>query len=155
MHTNFANLIKNSYYGNEDLYNWVLGAYNSPYFNATNQQNFITTLINQVIEGKTHTCDYRTKQPLTALEAKDRIFTHDTISVMDENGEFKDMVVEHNRTDQIYSILFIEEWSIDPLTMQLEKKVTGIAPIRYFPVPTSTGDDKIRREVVFIIDMDN
>ncbi|PIY32820.1 MAG: hypothetical protein COZ08_06365, partial [Bacteroidetes bacterium CG_4_10_14_3_um_filter_42_6] len=42
---------------------------------------------------------------------------------------FDSLVIHTIERDDIQRIRFMEEWTIDPATLQMEKKIYGIAPI--------------------------
>jgi hypothetical protein len=155
MDQDFFGMMKNELNGNELLFDLAYGSYNSPYFNNINQRNFIETMLNQVFEGKANSYDYQTNQLLTFEEAKKRVYINQTIMVINEFGEAVETTYEQNISEEICSVIFIEDWYIDPQTMQMEKKVTGIAPVIY-SFDTESGEfDLIKREILFKVELSN
>jgi hypothetical protein len=129
----------------------IVSSYNAPWFNSISQQKLVHELLNQVFEGKANAVDSETGQPLSADEARKQIFIESTISYTDEDGIEQTRTIETDRTSTIRSVIFTEDWSYNPQTMGLVKKVTGIAPVCYFNYEGSANVNLIRRQVAFKI----
>ncbi|MGE0076382.1 MAG: hypothetical protein AB7S48_00830 [Bacteroidales bacterium] len=133
--------------------NWSTNSMNEPFFNPFNQKIFIQTLLNQVFEGKAKATNYNTSQVLTPSEARGKVFEEVTVMVTNLNTwQDEARTVENDYTSEIKSVIFIEEWYYNETTMQLTKKVTGIAPVRYF-YTSSNDSDILRRQILFTVQL--
>lgn len=99
------------------------------------REKFIDQVIDGALSGKYQTFDYY-NQPITP-EVIEGILS-DTIlyTIVDEEPPYDardTMVINQILKEDILRIRFLEEWRIDPNTLQVEKKVLGIAPIARRP----------------------
>jgi hypothetical protein len=125
----------------------------SPFFNGFNQLIFIKTLLDNVYSGNAIAYDYYTTDKLTPQEAKGRVIIPKTLIITNPlSGENEERTIEADLTSEIISVVFTEEWYFDEETLQLEKKVVGIAPVRYF-YDWANGEDVIKRQVLFTINL--
>lgn len=125
----------------------------SPFFNGFNQLIFIKTLLDNVYSGNAIAYDYYTSAKLTPQEAKGRVIEPKILIVTNPlSGENEERAVEVDLTSEIISVVFIEEWYFDEETLQLEKKVVGIAPVRYF-YDWANGEEVLKRQVLFTINL--
>lgn len=124
---------------------------NAPFFNGFNQRGFVKILLNNVFSGNTSANDYYTSRRLTPQEAKSRVFVPLIVKVINPfTGEEEDRTVENDYTSEIVSVIFIEEWYFDEELLHLEKKVVGIAPVRYF-YDRIKDQDVLKREILFTV----
>ncbi|NOU18055.1 MAG: hypothetical protein HOO91_10925 [Bacteroidales bacterium] len=125
----------------------------SPFFNGFNQFIFIKTLLDNVYSGNAIAYDYYTSAKLTSQEAKGRVIEPKILIATNPlSGENEERAVEVDLTSEIISVVFIEEWYFDVETLQLEKKVVGIAPVRYF-YDWANGQEVLKRQVLFTINL--
>lgn len=96
-----------------------------------NREKFIHQIIDAAYEGKVKAWDIFGKQ-LTMEQVKAIENYSDTILVQNPEPPYNDSLIpvkhELNRKD-ITRIRFLEEWSINPTTLQMDKKILGIAPL--------------------------
>ena len=92
-------------------------------------------LVNMIIDGaksgKFQAYDYF-NQPITPGDVASILSDTTFLSMVDENPpyeEYDTLVVYNIKRADVLRIRFLEEWTIDPNTLQIEKKVLGIAPI--------------------------
>lgn len=95
------------------------------------REKFVNQIIDGAMSGKYKAFDYYNHQ-ISATDVK--MIMSDTISytLMDEEPPYdvKDtMVISNILREDVIRIRFLEEWRMDPNTLQVEKKVLGIAPI--------------------------
>ncbi|NVO10038.1 MAG: hypothetical protein HXX16_08775 [Bacteroidales bacterium] len=125
----------------------------SPFFNGFNQLIFIKTLLDNVYSGNAIAYDYYTSAKLTPQEAKGRVIIPKTLIITNPlSGENEERTIEADLTSEIISVVFTEEWYFDEETLQLEKKVVGIAPVRYF-YDWANGQEVIKRQILFTINL--
>ncbi len=125
----------------------------SPFFNGFNQLIFIKILLDNVYAGNATACDYYTSAKLTPQEAKGRVIIPKILIVTNPlSGENEERAIEVDLTSEIISVVFTEEWYFDEDTLQLEKKVVGIAPVRYF-YDWANGQEVLKRQVLFTINL--
>jgi hypothetical protein len=95
--------------------------------------------------------DFTTKQKLTYEEVRKRLgMINDTIRVdyMMDGSERQAIVQREFEPERIKSVIFIEDWYIDPETLHFEKQVKGIAPVLY---PLDTDKQKLPKRVPFVV----
>jgi len=134
--------------------NLITNSAMNPFFNQFNQRIFISTLLSNVFSGKVKTKDFYCEKILTPEEARERVFEKVTVKVVNtDTWQDEDRIVENDNTYQIVSVIFIEEWYFDEESLRFEKKVTGIAPVRYY---YDMVDEKnvLKRKVIFTINLD-
>lgn len=117
-------------------------------------KKLIDVLIDRVFSGKIQAYSYFENKPLT----KEDLQTIggagiDTIWVENpDTGEEEMKVIKKEfDPDEIKSIVFIEEWHLDEKNLTLEKKVTGMIPVRFYTKEPST---EIRKEPLFVVYFD-
>ncbi|MCX6256306.1 MAG: hypothetical protein NTW49_00130 [Bacteroidia bacterium] len=115
---------------------------------------FLEDIINKIKSGKLQPYDpLFTNEPtlLTWDQVQHRLgFSRDTITTQEqESGELNKKVIEHNYSlEEITRMIFIEEWHYDPNSMNFEKKVLGLAPVREFE--KEPGEPKVK-SIVFVV----
>jgi len=125
----------------------------SPFFNGFNQRIFIKTLLDKVFSGDAIASDYFTSAKLTPQEAKGKVIKPQIVLVTNVlTGEDEERAFEADLTSEIISVIFIEDWYFDEETLQFEKKVVGIAPVRYF-YTWEKEQESLQREVLFTISL--
>lgn len=125
----------------------------APFFNGFNQRIFIKTLLDKVFSGDAIAYDYFTSTKLTPQEARGKVIKPKIVLVTNVlTGENEERSFEADLTSEIISVIFIEDWYFDVETLQFEKKVVGIAPVRYF-YDWEREQESLKREVLFTINM--
>jgi len=155
MADNFQKLVEKNFLQNENSFvaNQLNSSVNTPFFNGFNQHLFIQTLLNNVFSGKANAADFYTSKPLTAQEARDRVFQSQPVIIIDSyTGEEVERTIENDYTSEIVSVIFIEEWYFNEDSLSLEKKVIGIAPVRYY-FDRVNQQDRLKREILFVVDL--
>lgn len=99
------------------------------------RDNLVNMIMDGALSGKYKVFDYY-NQPLSPEAVK--MMMADTIyyTIMDEEPPYQErdtMVINKILREDITRIRFLEEWTTDPETMQVYKKVLGIAPIARRP----------------------
>lgn len=151
----FYSLVEKVLYPDDQNYDYDLlsSNINSPFFNGFNQSLLVKTLLNNVYVGKVIAQDFFSSKKLTPQEAKEKIFAKQIVKIVNfDTGEFEDRYVENDLTSEIVSVIFIEEWYFDEISLQFEKKVVGIAPVRYYSEWVNNSNI-IKREILFTIVM--
>ena len=80
----------------------------------------------------------------------------DTILVEDLEDPDGPMLVKEiiePETEKIKSYVFIENWYLDTKTLQIEKEVVGIAPVRYY-INTDNPTAQPVRKIDFVVYFD-
>lgn len=128
--------------------------WNSPNWNSYARQKFRNLLINRVLSQKSKAYDYYTGN-LLSLEHLKANLGHEKFEVVTidpETGDEKIIEYETEIVNEfIKSVIFIEDWYIDPQTMLIDKRVMGIAPVR-FTEEIETGN--IEKKVAFVLYFD-
>ena len=133
--------------------NQLHGNNNAPFFNGFNQNILVKTILNSVFEGKVKAYDYKSSKLLTPQEAKGKVLVKESVLVVNSETMLEEeRTVVNDITSQILSVIFIEEWYFDEESLHLEKRVVGIAPVRYFEVFDSE-QSILNREILFKISL--
>jgi len=152
--SNFHKLVEMCLLQNEKDFenNTVTNNQSTPFFNAFNQRIFINTLLGNVFEGKAKATEFESSKVLTPNEARSKVF--EKVKILITNTETwleEERTVENDNTSQIQSVIFIEDWYFDNNTFQFQKKVVGIAPVRYFHDSKNGEFDLLNREILFTV----
>ncbi len=95
------------------------------------REKLVDMIIDGAKSGKFQAYDYF-NQPISPQEVASILSDTTFFSVVDENPPYEEndtMVVYNIKRADVMRIRFLEEWIIDPNTLEIEKKVLGIAPI--------------------------
>ncbi len=95
------------------------------------REKLVDMLMESALEGGVQAYDYF-NEPITPFDIKQML--SDTTVVTFRRIEppyelFDSLVVHTIEREDIQRIRFMEEWTINPTTLQMEKKIYGIAPI--------------------------
>jgi len=132
---------------------------NSPYFNNEGKSRFLNLIIKKALKENYPVYDFETNQRLSIDEIKNNTNTGiDSVMVEDvENpGTFIVRAIE-KQLDlmEIKSIIFHEEWYIDPITLRMQKKIISISPVRYYTQWSSFKQkDILIKKVIFTMYFD-
>jgi hypothetical protein len=106
---------------------------NSPLFSSYSRNKLIDQITDPMVEGKIKAYDFYTGKELSLKEVNEALGNEIDSMEIDLDGDFKvdTVVVVPGSIPKIdiYSVIFIEEWYIDPVTLAIQKKVKGIAPV--------------------------
>jgi len=152
---NFQKLVDMNFLQNEKDFetNQITNNINSPFFNIFNQRIFIKTLLDNVFSGKAQATDFKSSKVLTPTEAKSRVFEMVTVKVINpDTWTEEERTVENDYTSEIVSVIFIEDWYFDEESLRFEKKVVGIAPVRYY-YDRVNEQDILKREILFTVNL--
>ncbi len=95
------------------------------------REKLVEMIISGAKSGKFQAYDYF-NNPITPAEVSQILSDTTMISKVDENPPYDEtdtMIVYNIKRDDILRIRFLEEWTIDPATLKINKKVLGIAPV--------------------------
>jgi len=151
---NFKQLVEGYMHYSENGYEVNLGNYNvnAPFFNCFNQHIFIQTILDNAFSGKVKATEFGGNKVLTPDELRSKVFEPVIVQVMNfDTGLYEDRTVTNDYTSEIISVIFTEEWYFDEALLRFQKKVTGIAPVRYY-IDSSKEQDTIKRKVLFNIE---
>lgn len=80
----------------------------------------------------------------------------EVVSLVDEFGNFKDYYIKADLNEicnRIYSIIFEEEWMIDPQSLYMEKKVKSITPVFWNQIADENEKWSWQKKTVFRMKM--
>jgi hypothetical protein len=95
------------------------------------RERLVDLIIDGASSGKFQAYDYF-NIPITAQQVQTILSDTSYFTLVDEEPPYeeRDTVVVYNiRKEDILRIRFLEEWVMDPETLQMNKKILGIAPI--------------------------
>jgi hypothetical protein len=126
----------------------------APYFNKMSQKVFIKLLMENALSGKIPVKEYNSAKTLSKSELANKIIRDVPLQYFDIKGNLADTIIKTDITDEISALVFVEDWYLDTVTMQLDKKVTAIAPVRYY-LDYSNEASTVMREILFEIPLAN
>jgi hypothetical protein len=95
------------------------------------RERFVDLLIDRVVMGKLSAYDYF-YSPLTTEEVASILSDTTYYTIIDEDPPYTERdtisVYTINKED-VQRVRFLEEWKVDPVSLDTEKKVLGLAPI--------------------------
>jgi len=122
--------------------------FNPIFWNATNTKKFTEIILEKAYSGKSDFYDYKTGDKLTAEKLKENCFLYkDSYETEDDFGDY--IFVENPvylESIDIKSLIFKENWYINPETLEIKKEVISITPVGYFQ---ESSDAKIKRILPF------
>jgi len=127
---------------------------NSEYFTNFGILRFINLVIEKAISGQMIVLDFKTKERLSVPTIKQNLgLTTSTVVVNDlSTGELKSVEINDSFDNKlIKSVIFNENWYIDPITLRMKKTVTGLAPVVYSVDTNEKNELKIKKKVLFEI----
>jgi len=139
---------------------------NSPFFNSYSRNKLIDFLIDPVLKGKTDAFDFETGKKMSIAEVKTNLeCTRDTVVVFNERTNNYDSLIvveKFPRKEMIKSVVFEEEWFINPTTMAMRKDVISIAPVLwgnlasnpdYYESGNTTYNKEWRKKIAYVVKM--
>jgi len=123
------------------------------------RDNLVNMIINGALSGRFQAYDYF-NQPITPGEVSMILSDTSLLRLAGKNPPYEEhdtMIIYHITYDDILRIRFLEEWTIDPATLQMNKKILGIAPVarrydlsgteRWQPLFWVYTDDNYRKQI--------
>jgi hypothetical protein len=129
----------------------------SPYLNNFGIEHFVEFIINKSLKQKYPVYDPFTKEKLSSREVLSRLDCRsDTFDVLNHktNRMEKQIVEDKINYQDIQSVIFHEQWYIDPVTLRLQKKVNGISLIKWYYKSEDAENENLQRKYVFTIYFD-
>jgi Gliding motility associated protein GldN len=99
------------------------------------REKLVNMIMDGALSGKYPAYDYYNK-PLTVDQLKEIMSDTVSYTVMDKEPPYEKhdtTVINNIMREDIKRIRFLEEWKVNPETMQIEKRILGIAPIAKRP----------------------
>lgn len=132
--------------------NYILSKETSEYLARSGITNFLKTLTDKVINEELLAFDYYDNSQISVNEVKTRLgLVEDAIIDSTYIQPFSENYSLPIYFDEIQSIIFLEKWYIDPVTLRMEKKVAGIAPVRHYYAEEDEKEENLRRQILFKI----
>jgi len=128
---------------------------NSPFLNSITQQKMALLFYKKAMDENTITYSsegfYQPKQSINdALNVRDVL-----VSDYSENVEVLKKIHYDFNPQELKSILFFEDWYINEATLQFDKRITAIAPVRYYFREDDYDDNSHLKRVPFLIYTNN
>lgn len=95
------------------------------------REKLVELIVDGAKSGKYQAWDYF-NNPIDRLEVANIFADTIVVTMMEENppyNEYDTIFVYNILNEDILRLRFLEEWSINPENLQIEKKIMGIAPI--------------------------
>ncbi len=97
---------------------------------GSKRETFVKQIVSAVEDGKVKAYDFFTNSEFTKEEIKNMLCKVDTLTVERFDGTLVDTAVKKElQLKDICRMRFLEEWSINPKTLEMQKRVLGICPI--------------------------
>ncbi len=129
---------------------------NSPFLNAVTQRNVAQLFYKKAMDENTIVFDmdgfYKKKEDINSAFG---VRVEDIVVYDIETGdEAVKKVIDEFQPDQIRSLLFYEDWYINEATLQFDKRITAIAPIRYY-IKDDSEDGTPRKQIPCVLYTNN
>jgi len=102
----------------------------SPFLSKYSIAKVLELLRDKVLNKELTAYDFDTQKVLELEEVKSNLGLHDGWGDADW-GEPLESMNKNKFINEVASIIFIEDWYIDPVTLRMKKIIKGIAPVRY------------------------
>lgn len=136
----------------EDLAYFTEQARN-PFWTSYNRRKLVDVLIRKVFNNEVPAYRYGTNVRTNRNEIE-RAFNAGwmTMAYQDQHGDMQDtsVYIDYN-IEEIQSLVFVEDWYINPEGFTIYKNVAGIAPVRHFINPETEEWDQ---RILFIVYFD-
>jgi hypothetical protein len=128
----------------------------SPLLNKNGERNLINLLLDKAVKESYPVYDFETQQRLSVENIKKNIgISIDSVRTTTLEGRDTVVVMPHTlEIDEFKSVIFHEEWYIDPETLRMQKKVVGLTPVRYYLDAENSDKSPLKRKAVFTIYFD-
>lgn len=126
---------------------------NSPLFNSYARKQFIFYTLNEVLSGNKIGYDIKTGEKISIKEIREKLGEKQVMQeIVDPDGEVKEIVIDIPlNMFEIKSFIFIEDWYVDTVSMQINKKVIGIAPVRHYYHDIDIDQMNVRKAIPFVM----
>lgn len=132
--------------------NYILSKETSEYLSRSGILNFLKMMTDKVINGELMAYDYYDNDQISVNDVKERMGAiKDTIENDEITRPFNVIYTLPMDFDVIQSIIFLEKWYIDPVTLRMQKKVVGIAPVKHYYKDDDEQKDNLKRQILFKI----
>lgn len=135
---------------------YVVASNDAPFLNKYGVEHLLNLLLDKAINGNYPVYDFETQQRLSV----DRVNANvgigiDSVRRMNFDGTTTILVMQHTlEPGEFKSVIFHEEWYVDPETLRMQKKVVGLTPVRYYYDEEDSERSKLKRKAVFTIYFD-
>ncbi|MHC1704135.1 MAG: hypothetical protein AB9846_09535 [Tenuifilaceae bacterium] len=120
----------------------------SPFLSKYSIAKLLEFLRDKVLNKELTAYDFDTQKVLELEEVKSNLGLYDGWGDADW-GEPLESMNKNKFINEVASIIFIEDWYIDPVTLRMKKIVKGIAPVRY----RKNNKGKYTRMITFQINL--
>ena len=146
---------------NADEYEWDLyyEKENSPAWSSYSKQRFTYFIIDEVLTANRPAYDFNTGEQVPIQKIREHLGeSKDTIMIENwdsDFSEYQEVVVENPiRLNEIQSFIFIEDWYVDTISMQINKKIIGIAPVRHYYRDEDYDQENVIKKTLFVVYFD-
>jgi ankyrin repeat protein len=142
---------------NEYFYNFNPSSYEkeeSPYWTKHAKEIIIDEILQKVLSEQIDAYDYHSGEKIEVNDIYHRLGAiPDSIYLEDpETWELYLEIVQRDiQTDEIQSLIFIEDWYVDPESMYISKEIIGIAPVRRYYEMTDIEGYELNKTIPFVI----
>jgi len=116
---------------------------------------YLSSLVNKAAMDNIKVYDFITDSLVSSYEVEQKLGID--IIYWDDEGRFLEWEyqkrVEREKilyNQELQSVIFIENWYIDPILLRMKKIVLGIAPVLYHFYEKSDGSNELKREIPFV-----
>lgn len=125
---------------------------NAPFFTGFSRYKLIEAVVQKAISGEKPAFDFRTGEKLSVEQVKRNMGGGSDTIIVSYGEQRAEKIVERDpRTDQVKSVVFIEDWFYDPQTLRMKKVVKGIAPVRWYFSDSDIDHENLLKKIAFTI----
>ena len=156
--THFRSVTYEHKYDNFENYfdnNEVFESKNPLFYDPYSYRFFKDILHTDVVSGKVKVYDFNTNQYLDSLKVQNSLtYRIDTVLVENDWGELNEVEIHELLTpEMIKSVIFMEDWFINPENFAINKKVNAIVPVYYLLINEQPA--VYEKRMPYIIYLDN
>ncbi len=120
------------------------------FWNSYHSKTFKETIFDKIVNKKVDVYSFDKMQKLSSREV-DSLLVYGKIEDIDfETGEAID-IVDNITLSDFKTIIFQENWYVNPKTMQIHKQVVGVAPVFYFLYVDQDNVEHVEKRIPFFV----
>ena len=144
--------INNTYEELPENYHYMYERENSSMWTSYAKEKFTFSILSEVLSGNRPAYDFNTNKQLTINEIRAELGEKREKVLIEINNGFDTLdIVESINFHEIKSFVFIEEWYIDSVSLQINKKVVGIAPVRHYYREDDIDRVDVLKKILFVV----
>jgi len=133
---------------------YCMDTWNSPFWNYYSKYKFLNLIIGNVENGKQQAYDFNTGDKMTADQAMKAIGAGEKVQLIEDaatNKTVENKIKIQPQIQNIHSVVFIENWYLNPDNLYITKEVVGVALMYSDPNGEKNSDGFPIRKPAFVV----